>query len=346
MEKENDSFQSIFRSYHNRISIIEKIFLYAFLIEIIVYAILFLAFLVSTGKFSVNCISLIFVLFPAISGTIMFSSQTILHGLAFLSVNIDPIIIGVSLLYTQNNACSEIPEIQDACYFPKTTIFYTFAVLLLFFLVLFTVFYCIILYYIWKRRVWPLRYRYQYSKNEEIIEMDSVYQLQFPIFHAKMMIIGIWITHYLINIWGINFLLGKPDDLQYINLAVPLNLFTLFYAFLMLKGVRDEKKYMIYIVYFGNICQSVMLYRTTTEFCYEKKVNLQYCFRYDAFFNLLFGLSVMAWILLILSSWNTMRCHGNFGKNLGFYLKYEPTPEVFKNRNFLYLLPFADDHRR
>ncbi|CAB5362226.1 unnamed protein product [Rhizophagus irregularis] len=102
----------------------------------------------------------------------------------------------------------------------------------------------------------------------------------------------------------------------------------------MLKGVRDESKWMLFIVYFGNIFQVILLYFTTIDFCYKtsKPYSLKYCFTYGAIFNIYLWTTILSWIILILSTLNTIRCHSNFGKNLGVYLRHEPTPDVFKSK--------------
>ncbi|CAB4404241.1 unnamed protein product [Rhizophagus irregularis] len=58
-----------------------------------------------------------------------------------------------------------------------------------------------ILYYLWSKGVWPIRHKYPYSKDEEIISMDAIYQLQFPIFHAKILVIGYWTSLYVLEAW-------------------------------------------------------------------------------------------------------------------------------------------------
>ncbi|RIA92950.1 hypothetical protein C1645_39919 [Glomus cerebriforme] len=179
--------------------------------------------------------------------------------------------------------------------------------------------------------------------------MDSIYQLQFPLFHAKTMVLGFWTTFYSIVFWNTirvyqsRVLVGDSlyNFRNAVHYAIPLNLIILFYAFFMLKGVRDESK-KIYIVYFGNLFQAVLLYKISTDFCYLQNPTLQFCFKYETLFNSLFGLTVLFWIIIILSTWNTVRCQRNFGKNLGFYLKYEPIPDEFKSENFIVILPFCD----
>ncbi|EXX68747.1 hypothetical protein RirG_102400 [Rhizophagus irregularis DAOM 197198w] len=176
--------------------------------------------------------------------------------------------MGVSIFYTQDNVCSDIPK---DCIFPKGSIYYISAVLLLSFLLIVTAFYCLILYHLWARKLWPLRHEYPYTKREDIIEMDSVYQLQFPIFHAKIMMISLWSIFYTILIWGMGILGRILRKLGIASYLIPLNIFVLFYTYSMLKGVRDESR----------------------------------------------------------------RCQGNFKKGLGFYLRYEPTPDEFKVENTL-----------
>ncbi|POG70687.1 hypothetical protein GLOIN_2v1479005 [Rhizophagus irregularis DAOM 181602=DAOM 197198] len=39
----------------------------------------------------------------------------------------------------------------------------------------------------------------------------------------------------------------------------------------------------------------------------------------------------LCWIVLALSTWNTIRCHKNFGKFMEFYIQYEPPPPEFES---------------
>ncbi|CAB4385587.1 unnamed protein product [Rhizophagus irregularis] len=263
----------------------------------------------------------------------MFYSKTILHGIAFICVHSFPIIMGVSIFYTQDNVCSDIPK---NCIFPKGSIYYISAVLLLSFLLIVTAFYCLILYHLWSRKLWPLRYEYPYTKREDIIEMDSVYQLQFPIFHAKIMMISLWSIFYTILIWGMGILGRILRKLGIASYLIPLNIFVLFYTYSMLKGVRDESRRLMFILYIGNICQAILLYLGTIDYCHViLHKSVRYCFKYSPFFDTFFVISVISWILLILSILNSIRCQGNFKKGLGFYLRYEPTPDEFKVENTL-----------
>ncbi|GBC45816.2 uncharacterized protein OCT59_013681 [Rhizophagus irregularis] len=327
-----DSLQSVLRSFYKKLKYIEKIFLYMFLIDMIGYTILFITYLISTGTFYSNYIAIPLIFFPIISGITMFYSKTIPHGIAFIIVHTFPVIMGGSLFRTQSNSCAELPA--KSCYFPKDNIFYTSGSLLLAFLVMFTVFYCVMLHYLWRKRVWPMRHKYPHSEAKEIISMDSVYQLQFPIFHAKIMMLGLWVIFYTIVIWGFGILGYNIRRIGIISFIVPLDIFTLFYTFFMLKGVRDESILLMFVVYIGNILQAMLLYFGTIDFCYiryNRRKTLQYCLRYDHFFNTFLIMSIISWIILILSTLNSLRCQKNFGKYIGFYLRYEPTPKEFKS---------------
>ena len=84
----------------------------------------------------------------------------------------------------------------------------------------------------------------------------------------------------------------------------------------------------MYIVYFGNILQIMILYSIVSRYCdsavgdYEiDGSRLLFCHKYDLLFNVFVFMTVLSWIILILSTWNTIRCHRNFDKNVGFYCK-------------------------
>ena len=69
--------------------------------------------------------------------------------------------------------------------------------------------------------------------------MDSVYQLQFPIFHAKLLMIALWAFFYIVLVWvlGVKALPKRLRNLRPVTYLVPLNFITLIYTFFMLKGV-------------------------------------------------------------------------------------------------------------
>ncbi|CAG8521407.1 7154_t:CDS:2 [Rhizophagus irregularis] len=48
----------------------------------------------------------------------------------------------------------------------------------------------------------------------------------------------------------------------------------------------------------------------------------------SCFANLKFYIiACLCWIVLALSTWNTIRCHKNFGNFMAFYIRYEPSPK-------------------
>ncbi|GBC24910.2 uncharacterized protein OCT59_009429 [Rhizophagus irregularis] len=331
IRREDDTLQGILRIFYKKLQISEKILLYAYLIDMTGYTFLFTIYLLVSGRFITNAASLALLLFPIISGITMFYSKTILHGISFLVVHSFPLIVGVFLFYTQRNTCSDLPS--EFCFFPTNVTFYTSGVLLLIFLIISTIFYCTILYHIWSKKIWPIRHKYPYINDKDIISMDAIYQIQFPIFHAKIMIIGLYTVFYIYTVWIVSILEKNLRGMRIINFFVPFNIVIIYYAYFMLKGVRDEKKWMMYIVYFGNIFQAIFLYYATKDVCYSthKPFSFLYCFKYGAFFDVFYSLTVISWIILILSTWNSIRCQRNFGLHLGQFLKYEPIPDAFKS---------------
>ncbi|PKY46297.1 hypothetical protein RhiirA4_444251 [Rhizophagus irregularis] len=144
-----DSLQGVLRDFYNKLNKTEKLLLYTCITDLAGYTFLLMAFLILSGKFLINFVVILLIFFPIISGITMFYSKTILHGIAFICVHSFPIIMGVSIFYTQDNVCSDIPK---DCIFPKGSIYYISAVLLLSFLLIFTAFYCLILYHLWARK--------------------------------------------------------------------------------------------------------------------------------------------------------------------------------------------------
>ena len=75
------------------------------------------------------------------------------------------------------------------------------------------------------------------------LEMYSVYQLQFPLIHAKLSMVGLWIVLYLIHILAFDITLWREgrgylaNQLSFAHYVVPLNLFYISYTVFMIKGV-------------------------------------------------------------------------------------------------------------
>ncbi|EXX61154.1 hypothetical protein RirG_173640 [Rhizophagus irregularis DAOM 197198w] len=72
------------------------------------------------------------------------------------------------------------------------------------------------------------------------------------------------------------------------------------------------------------------------SFCerYNKSVKAKYplqCFQYNMPMCAFLLYACLCWIVLALSTWNTIRCHKNFGKFMKFYIQYEPPPPEFES---------------
>ncbi|GES93324.1 hypothetical protein GLOIN_2v1717641 [Rhizophagus clarus] len=103
-------------------------------------------------------------------------------------------------------------------------------------------------------------------------------------------------------------------------------------------AVRDEKNYLMYIVYVGNIVQAILLYLDLSAFCKQLILksesiikNTIQCVNYSNTYTTFALYACLCWIVLALSTWNTIRCHRNFNRHMAFYIKYEPTPPEFKS---------------
>ncbi|CAB5381107.1 unnamed protein product [Rhizophagus irregularis] len=256
----------------------------------------------------------------------MFYGKTVYHGLAFLGVHSFPVFAGIAYFYTQYFHCRDH---TSACK-SNNQIYYAGVAFLVALVFLFQLLYTLYVYLIWKKSIWPLVYEFKYSRHDEIKEMHAVYEVQFPLFHAQTMMIGLWLVAYLTGVIGIDLVLLTKRRIRARNLSinylVPFNIAFLYYSFFMLKGVRDEKRYLMYIVYVGNVIQAIFLYLDLDSHCRRfaliaKLDSPSQCFQYTC----------LCWIVLALSTWNTIRCHKNFNKNMSTYITYEPTPPEFKS---------------
>ncbi|CAB5387117.1 unnamed protein product [Rhizophagus irregularis] len=212
----------ILRKFYKGLKRIEKVFLYTYIIDMFIYSFLFVSTLILTGEFDMYFILIPLIFFPIISGIIMFYGKTVYHGLAFLGFYI----IGSSFLVAIS--------------------------------ILFQLLYTLDVYLIWKKGIWPLVYEFKYSRHDEIKEMHAIYEVQFPLFHAQIMMIGLLLVAYLVGIALTKRRISSRN--LFINYQVPFNIIFLYYSFFMLKGVRDEKHYIMFIVYIGNFIQALLLY--------------------------------------------------------------------------------------
>ncbi|RIA82812.1 hypothetical protein C1645_834772 [Glomus cerebriforme] len=126
----------------------------------------------------------------------------------------------------------------------------------------------------------------------KIRKMHSVYSMQFPILHAKLVIIGLWLAFYIENKFSSISIIKSWIELIgvrkfLINFAVPLDGIFLLYSILILKGVRDESSIMMYLVYVGNILQALILYYVTNLFCNQ---DMSICLKHSTYYDILLWL--------------------------------------------------------
>jgi hypothetical protein len=71
--------------------------------------------------------------------------------------------------------------------------------------------------------------------------MHAIYEVQFPLFHAQIMIVGLWVVAYLFTTSGIDLvaLTKRQTTIEkiFINYQVPFNTILIYYSYFMLKGV-------------------------------------------------------------------------------------------------------------
>ncbi|CAG8445102.1 12131_t:CDS:2 [Funneliformis mosseae] len=189
------------------------------------------------------------------------------------------------------------------------------------------------MYLLWRWKIWPMINEFEYSKDNEIKRLHAIYQLQYPILHGKFTMMGQWLCIYLtFVIYDLKVIReGQVTTRAFYYFLVPLNSLFCLYALFMVRGVKKESTSLLCITYFGNILQTGFLVYFTTEYCYaETDSPPKICIKEDFFFHTLIYTCIMSGIFLILSTWNTLRCHRNFGRNLGFYINYEPCPKEFQ----------------
>src|SRR5581483_7397651 len=100
----------------------------------------------------------------------------------------------------------------------------------------------------------------------------------------------------------------------------------------------------MFIVHIGNISQGVILYLATISYCYadrdNKQKNLQFCFQINPLYDIMFLYTILSWVILILSSLNSIRCQMNFGMNVGKYSMYK----LYLLSNMTYIFLVSNNH--
>ncbi|PKC01711.1 hypothetical protein RhiirA5_402709 [Rhizophagus irregularis] len=264
----------ILRKFYKGLKRIEKVFLYTYIIDMFIYSFLFVGTLFLTGEFDMYFILIPLIFFPIISGMIMFYGKTVYHGLAFLGVHIFPVVGGIASFYTQYFHCRD----HTVSCFANFKFYIIGSSFLIAISILFQLLFTLYVYLIWKKGIWPLVYEFKYSRHDEIKEMHAIYEVQFPLFHAQIMMIGLLLVAYLVGIALTKRRISSRN--LFINYQVPFNIIFLYYSFFMLKGVRDEKHYIMFIVYIGNFIQALLLYFDMVSL-YERKNKLIQCFQYS-----------------------------------------------------------------
>ncbi|PKY14242.1 hypothetical protein RhiirB3_503781 [Rhizophagus irregularis] len=120
-----------------------------------------------------------------------FYGKTVYHGLAFLGVHSFPVFGGISYFFTQYFHCRDKTTVCNA----NNPIYYAGVGLLVALVVIFQLLHTLYVYLIWKKRIWPLVYEFKHSRHDEIKGMHATYEVQFPLFHAQTMMIGLWLTY-------------------------------------------------------------------------------------------------------------------------------------------------------
>ena len=80
--------------------------------------------------------------------------------------------------------------------------------------------------------------------------MDSIYQLQFPIFHALTMMMELIMFFYILTVWG-PFAGGIDPRIQgNSKFVIPLNSLIIYYTYFMFKGISINNNYLYFFIIF------------------------------------------------------------------------------------------------
>ncbi len=72
-EEEEETLQSVLKKFYKKLNHVERKFLYAYLIDMFGYTIIFITFLFLSTNIRFNYMAILFIIFPIISGITMVS---------------------------------------------------------------------------------------------------------------------------------------------------------------------------------------------------------------------------------------------------------------------------------
>ncbi|CAG8591332.1 4413_t:CDS:2, partial [Funneliformis mosseae] len=166
--------------------------------------------------------------------------------------------------------------------------------------------------------------------------MYKTYQRNLILIHAQAVHFGTlaYMTWFkkLARVYGFNFNLGIDPKISFYELIPWFFILQLYVAFIP-KAIRDESHKLMIIIYIGNAYELYYIIENLYNHCSNYLLNEHICgFKYfiqhDSWFQIVFVLSLIAIIIILLQTLNSIICHKNFGNDLGFYLKYQEfTPE-------------------
>ncbi|CAG8585792.1 9326_t:CDS:2 [Ambispora leptoticha] len=196
-----------------------------------------------------------------------------------------------------------------------------------------------------KQNQWTFIPKFKYTRLPAIKRLYRIYAYQLPLIHGSVVFLTIffhsyWMFRMNLASWMTSFGFRRSLDSELYSFFNPYNMIILIvYLSLPIVAVRRESHWMTFISYLANIYYgSSVLYKLFT-WCIMgirlPRVQGPVCFVknqivYDPFFQVLLMLGILAIFFVILLMLNTIRCHKNYGKNLGFYLRYRSVSSSFE----------------
>ncbi|CAG8591703.1 8804_t:CDS:2, partial [Ambispora gerdemannii] len=201
--------------------------------------------------------------------------------------------------------------------------------------------------YLAKTKQWTFLPKFKYTRLPAIKRLYRTYAYQLPLIHGSVVCLTMFIHSY----WRFRMILvsrmisfGFEESLDFelslYSFFIPYNVIVLIvYLSLPIVAVRRESYWMTYISYLANIYYgSSILYKlftwcimgTTLQGIQGSVCLVKNKIVYDPFFQVLLMLGILAIFFVMLLTLNTIRCHRNYGKNLGFYLRYRPVSSSYE----------------
>ncbi|CAG8681106.1 4870_t:CDS:2 [Funneliformis caledonium] len=203
--------------------------------------------------------------------------------------------------------------------------------------ILFEIISIVLTFLLWRNKTWVVLKDFKVTRHKHIKRMYITYQIQTALVHAQIVMTlilayTIWIMEILATHTKIIMFGADIEELW----ANPFLLYFIFqfYILLVLKAIRSESHLLMCVIYLGNIGEWLEVFLQIYHWCpidlmndSESRCQFWNLVNNNFWYKYVFIYTIVALFIILIQTINTIRCHRNFGKNFGFYLRYQDSPE-------------------